>query len=534
MDLNYFLNEKGRTSSTKTTEKHILKNFPDDYILIKSNSERLGISNKPFPEKIFYYINGIENKILCENCQEKPTRFLGVGRGYAEYCSSKCSNSSLNVIKKKENSYLDKFGVTNPSYSKNIVEKIKNTYQKNYKDNSEKYEQLKKKIQNTNLEKYGVTSIFSKESPIRKKIDQELLLKFQNKYKNLKVISYEEKKWGNARLLCSDCGNEFEISKWNLHQRTKNQTDKSFLLSPCTICNPIGSKLQNNVEKSIKSILDEIGLRYKQKDRKILDGKEIDFLIEEKKVAIEIDGLYWHSDLFKHKNYHLEKSQSAEEKGFLLIHVFEDEINFKFDLVKSRILSILGIYEKRIYARQCKIVKLETKSSNKFLEENHMQGPIGSKLKYGLLCNNELVSVMTFGDLRKSLGSRKTDGCWELIRFCNKKGYQVIGGASKLLKYFIEEINPAELISFSDSRWGNGDFYEKIGFKKIYRTPPNYWYVKNGNRENRFKYRKDVLKSLGFDEKKSESEIMKERGYCRIYDCGSFKFVYENKQIQIK
>lgn len=531
MQLDYFLNEKGRTSSTKTTEKHILKNFPEEYVLIQEHAEKIGISNKPFPEKIYYHLNNILNEILCKNCNCKPTRFLGVGRGYAEYCSSKCSNSSSNVIKKKENTYLDKLGVTNPSYSKDVLEKIKNTYKKNYKEDPEKYKQLKQKIQNTNLEKYGVLSVLSSGSPIREKINNDLLLNFRRKYKNLKVISFDQDKWGNANLLCSDCGNQFEISKWNLHQRTKNQLDKNLLLSPCTYCNPIGSKLQNNVEKSIKSILEEFGIKYKQKDRKILNGKEIDFLIEEKKIAIEINGIYWHSDLFKHKNYHLEKSQAAEEKGFLLVHIFEDEINLKFDLVKSRILSILGIYEKRIYARQCKIVKLDSKTSNKFLDENHMQGQSGSKIKYGLFHGEELVSVMTFGDLRKSLGSRKKEGSWELIRFCNKKGYQVIGGASKLLKKFMEEMEPTELISFADSRWGNGEFYEKIGFKKVHRTSPNYWYVKNGSRENRFKYRKDVLVSLGFDGEKSENEIMRERGYYRIYDCGSYKFIFENKSI---
>jgi len=103
----------------------------------------------------------------------------------------------------------------------------------------------------------------------------------------------------------------------------------------------------------------------------------------------------------------------------------------------------------------------------------------------------------------------------------------VIGGASRLLQHFITINSPRKIISYCDRRWSNGVFYEKLGFKKSGTTKPNYWYVKNGTREYRFKYRKDQLVKAGFDKEKSESTIMDERGFARIYDCGSYRFIMD-------
>jgi hypothetical protein len=100
----------------------------------------------------------------------------------------------------------------------------------------------------------------------------------------------------------------------------------------------------------------------------------------------------------------------------------------------------------------------------------------------------------------------------------------VIGGASKLLEHFIKANTPKGIISYCDRRWSNGGFYKKIGFTLEGVTKPNYYYVKNGKRENRFKYRKDVLVKEGFDPAKSEASIMIDRGFYRIHDCGSFRF----------
>ena len=134
---------------------------------------------------------------------------------------------------------------------------------------------------------------------------------------------------------------------------------------------------------------------------------------------------------------------------------------------------------------------------------------------------------MTFEKLRKSLGNRNlSNDRYHLNRFCNKINTNVIGGASKLLKYFIRNYSPELIISYADRRYSNGNLYEKLGFERIGESRPNYWYIKGQKRHYRFKFRKDILIKEGFDSNLTEREIMLERGYLRIYDCGNIKYEY--------
>ena len=129
---------------------------------------------------------------------------------------------------------------------------------------------------------------------------------------------------------------------------------------------------------------------------------------------------------------------------------------------------------------------------------------------------------MTFGNLRKSLGSKGEDTDYELLRFCNKTNTTVIGGASKLLKYFKKKYTYTSLISYADRRWSEGNLYKNLDFELVSKTKPNYFYTKGVYRENRFKYRKSEINKN--KENKTEREIMSELGYHRIYDAGTLKF----------
>lgn len=131
---------------------------------------------------------------------------------------------------------------------------------------------------------------------------------------------------------------------------------------------------------------------------------------------------------------------------------------------------------------------------------------------------------MTFGSLRKNLGNKSNENINELFRFCNLSNYIIIGGADKLLKYFIKHYKPKEIISYADRRWSQGDLYNKLNFIFSHNTKPNYFYLVNDKRENRFNYRKDILIKEGFDKNKTEHDIMLERKLYRIYDCGSMCF----------
>ena len=291
----------------------------------------------------------------------------------------------------------------------------------------------------------------------------------------------------------------------------------------------------STTSKNEEEIMEFLGIDgYELHNRDILNGREIDIYIPSLKLGIEYDGLRWHSEIFnKDTNYHLSKTEECERQGIRLIHIFEDEWQYKRDIVKSRLLNLIGKTPNKIYARKCVIKEVDSHTASKFLDENHIQGTCNSSYRYGLYYNDELVSIMTFGKLRKNLGSTDKDGYYELLRFCNKSNTAVIGGASKLFKHFLKEKKPTNVISYADRRWSNGNLYEKLGFTLSHKSKPSYFYVVNDKRENRFKYRKDVLVKEGYDSSKTEHQIMLERGIYRIYDCGCLVYEYKNGHNEI-
>lgn len=211
------------------------------------------------------------------------------------------------------------------------------------------------------------------------------------------------------------------------------------------------------------------------------------------------------------------------------IYVFEDEWFYKKDIVKSRLLNQMGVISNKIYARKCNIQEISYKDASYFLMQNHLQGKISGYKYIGLFYQNKLVSLMVFGKLRKNLGSISKEGEYELLRFCSCINTNVIGAASKLFKYFIKTYRPKKIISYSDKRYGEGEFYEKIGMKYSHDTQNSYFYIDDINfkRNNRFAYRKDVLVKIGFDKNKTEKNIMIERGIRRINDLGCKVFYWE-------
>jgi very-short-patch-repair endonuclease len=289
-------------------------------------------------------------------------------------------------------------------------------------------------------------------------------------------------------------------------------------------CKKCGS-IYNKLEQELKDYLTELGVDFIENTRKVIHPFEVDIYIPSNNLAIEFDGLYWHSELYKPKDYHLDKTELALKNGVRLIHVFEDEWVHKQDIVKSRIKNILGLTDNRLYARKCTIKEIPAATAKEFLDANHIQGNVYSMVNLGLYLADELVGLMTFGGLRKAMGFSSKEGTYELVRFCNKLNTSVIGGADKLLKYFIKTYQPKEIISYADKRWSQGAVYEKLGFDFVHDSKPSYFYVNNDKREYRFKYRKNILVKEGFDANKTEHEIMLERKLYRIYDCGNKKYL---------
>jgi len=160
--------------------------------------------------------------------------------------------------------------------------------------------------------------------------------------------------------------------------------------------------------------------------------------------------------------------------------VYEDWWLRKPEVVKSKIKSILKI-SKRIYARQCQTIKINKYEADLFLEENHICGSTNSKIKYGLFYNGELVAVATFASQRQFRdGSRSA----EMLRFCTKNGFTITGGLDKLLKAYIRNYKPGNIMTYVNKDWGSGEAFLKLGFEIAGNKPPVTFYVntKNGER----------------------------------------------------
>lgn len=293
-------------------------------------------------------------------------------------------------------------------------------------------------------------------------------------------------------------------------------------------------KCQNHISKWEQEVFDFIQSLFPDKlvtqsQKGLVKGRryEIDIWIPHLRIGIECDGLHWHSDTFKSSTI-IDKQNESLINNFRLINIFEDEWAFKRDIVQSRLKSLLGISScKKIYARKCEVREITNKDAKLFLDRNHLQGGNPYCFKAcGLFFENALVSVMVFCKPRVGFGNGKQiSGRYELLKFASLLNVSVIGGASKLLRYFIKNSDAIEIYSFADRRWSNGHLYEALGFEKVSITPPSYYYIIGDKREGRFKFRKSELVKQGFDPNKSESQIMQEKGVEKIYDAGTYKYL---------
>lgn len=452
---------------------------------------------------------------------------------------------------------LNKIGVENPSQSLDIKSKKKKTSLKNWGvDHPLKSEEIKEKVNKSNLENWGVKWVLQS-SEIKEKIKKSNLENwgFENPMmssilkESIKVSNIEKwgvewfyqtdefrkksnkvnlNRWGNTNFKKSSIfhqstligsnknyieylGNLNHLFKCDLKHTFEIKTDNYFSriysnIPLCTICNPIGD-LKSIKEKELFQFIQSIY------DGEIIQswrsGLEIDIYLPHLNLGFEFNGLYWHSDKFKDKSYHLNKTKHFEGLCIRIIHIWEDDWNFRKSIIESQIKNLIKKTQNKIFARKCEVVELSTVS--KFLNNNHIQGSDYSKVKLGLTFEGDLVSVMTFNKLegRKSMG----EGEWNLSRFCNKMDYNVIGGASKLLNYFIKNWIVKRIISYADRDWSRGNLYDNLGFKRVNESLPDYKYIVDGIRVHKSRFKKSIT---GISESKLEVP--------KVWDCGKLKF----------
>lgn len=293
------------------------------------------------------------------------------------------------------------------------------------------------------------------------------------------------------------------------------------------------NKFISKYEKELCNMLDTLNIQY-ESSRQFLIGKEIDILVNDKKIGIEFDGLKWHTEWFGKKNhhYHLDKTKLCNEKGYGLIHIFEDEYVNKKEIVISKIKQILNINNtsNKIPARKCIIKEIYKHEAKSFLDKYHIQGFSSASIYLGAFYKNNLIAVMTFKN-----GNLKNKG-WNLTRFASNINFVCQGIGGKLLKYFIRNYNPNLIISFADRRWTVNPYdnlYIKLGFSLDKFTSPDYKYYNENidryKRIHKMNFNKKFLsKKYGFPIEMTETEMAKELGYDRIWDCGLIKYVWKN------
>jgi len=465
-----------------------------------------------------------------ESCLKKygtdhPMKSKEILKKFKNTCLNKYgvtnSNKSNIVREKYKKTCLERFGVDNSFKVKEVRNKREQTWLKKYGEtNPNRSKVVREKFKDTCLRKYGVTNVF--ELPqIQERIIMSRRMEFYNKIiesdrlKGMVTPNFtleDFKEFGNVKHIypwtCTKCNTIFEDNMDNGK------------IPRCPKCFPllIRSSLS---EKEIYDFVYNYFPDVTNNDRSILSGKELDIYIPSKNLAIEFNGLHWHSELQgKDKNYHLNKTFQCQEKGIQLIHIFEDEWIFKKEVVKSVIKSKLNLIINKIPARKCTVKPVDKDTAFNFLDSNHLQGYISGEHS-GLFYDEKLVSILTIGKPRFDSNYEI-----EILRFCNKINTTIIGGLSKL----ISKINNSSIITYVDKRYGTGKSYESAGFKLIGESNPSYYYVNGSDltRYNRLSFQKHKLESKleSFDPSLTEWQNMQLNGYDRIWDCGNLVFSY--------
>ncbi len=556
---NLMLARYGVENYTQTEEyKHYMReNWPKISEKIKrTNLERYGTENyfqsDVFKKHLKENWPSISEKIRRTNLEKYGVEYYSQTEEYRQLMREKYPN----ILEKIKKTSLKKYGVEHYTKSdefKKLWEQNKDKYMQRAKaSNLEKYgvefysqtEEFKEKTKASNLEKYGV-EFYSQTEEF--KLSRDNIIK---KIQKRSFIDYEDNITELSKeFLIKEFLTEkgyFDINKFMQNYecgettayRVMREYDIKYKKRQGT------SLAEEEITKFIKELDPDAVIETNTKQ--VISPKELDIYLPEYNLAIEYNGLMFHSQgvsdfsMFntpnKNKKLHLEKTEACEVKGIQLLHIFENEwldSNLR-QIWKSVIRNKLGKNSNRLMARKCEIRELTSKKdlklSSDFFDENHLQGAkaLGG-IRIGLFYNDELVSCMTFGQSRFH-----KEKVYELIRFANKQDTTVMGAASKLFKYFVRLKNPKKIISYANRRWSDGGLYRQLKFKELHKTEPNYFYFKPGMNtlwsRNVFQKHKLKDKLPIFNEELTESENMFNNGYRRIYDSGNYSFLWESEE----
>ena len=417
-------------------------------------------------------------KHVKEKQQQTILDKYGSKENFLNYIKQKQTESILNkygsrekfngyVNKQSTEACMDKYGCISPFCVPEVIDKCKQT----------------------TLERYGVDNVFKsrewqkeirkkREKVIREQIitnkgehyynlynDKNYVIKILNEYKikpTIRQFSIDNNiPYYTTQLIMM----KFELQNYFRHEKSHYEDDICIFIK--TLC-PTTTIIRNT-----KSVLS--------------DSKELDIYLPEYKLAIEFNGIYWHSTLnIADKNYHLNKSKECESLGIHLVHIYQHEWEdeHKRELIKTMLKLFLGKIENKIYARQCEVKQISNKEAKIFNSANHLQGHRNAQVTYGLFYNGELVQLMSFSKTRYNKNLKKEDG-WEIIRGCPGSLNLVVGGVSKLFNHFVKDYSPSMVFSYCDFNKFTGVAYEKLSMQFTGYTGPDKHYIIDGKVYNR-------------------------------------------------
>lgn len=290
----------------------------------------------------------------------------------------------------------------------------------------------------------------------------------------------------------------------------------------CPSC--YSSSFKSKAEDDIRQYVESLGFEVQTTVRSLIKGQELDIYVPEKNLAIEYNGLYWHTEAFgKDKWYHYKKWEACRNKGLQLLHIWEDDWKLREAITKTMLAHKLGrSQDGKVFARNTQVVELSVEESRKFLTENHIQGYVPGSVCLSLQEANIPVALMV---LKKEPGS---DGkTLNLLRYATSKS--VVGGFTKLLSA-LQKLHPRvdTIITFSDNCVSDGKLYSAHGFLASKELEPDYMYVVRNERKHKFGYRLKRFETdptLKHVEGLSEIELAKLNGIPRIWDAGKTRWV---------
>lgn len=128
----------------------------------------------------------------------------------------------------------------------------------------------------------------------------------------------------------------------------------------------------------------------------------------------------------------------------------------------------------RIFSRNCTVRRIDKDTAAAFLSANHDYGDASCRYRYGLFVRRrtgssesaipegQLVAVSEFSSGRKMHDGTRS---YEWVRYASLRDLRVVGGMSKTLSAFVEDVHPDDVMTYVPSGVASGDSYREMGFE---------------------------------------------------------------------